>query len=167
MTILRDDRPNKRFSSRLTSWVDRLLQFQFEVAHAPDRTVGMADYLSRHLSESTSNESIFKAAELWHNWFTVNEITRNESLIKNDFVWANHRKQSTSGKPIKSNCQNQASWLLRASNANVKMTQMGKLCAKQIQRQLASIFKSQPSSKSEQEAGNNNAMCEEIIEATI
>ena len=31
-------------------WVDRLLQFELEILHAPGRTLGIADYLSRHPS---------------------------------------------------------------------------------------------------------------------
>ena len=136
MTILRDDRANKTFSSRLTSWVDRLLPFQFKVVHAPDRTMGAADCLSRHLSERNSNESVFIAEELWHNWFTVNEMTRNESLIKMILF-----EQITEGRAhresqSKSSWQNQASWQERASNAKVKMTQVEKWFAKQIQQQL-------------------------------
>ena len=52
-SILKGNRANKTYSSRLTRWVDRLLPFQFTVTHSPARTVGMADYLSRHPSSST------------------------------------------------------------------------------------------------------------------
>ena len=50
-TILRPNRGNKTFSSRLTRWVNRLLPFEFEVVHVAGRTLGMADYLSRHPTE--------------------------------------------------------------------------------------------------------------------
>ena len=36
----------------LSRWADRVLPFEFKVVHAAERTVGMADYLSRHPSES-------------------------------------------------------------------------------------------------------------------
>ena len=49
MTVLKPNRGNKTFSSRLTRWVDRLLPFEFEVEHVAGRTLGMADYLSRTL----------------------------------------------------------------------------------------------------------------------
>ena len=80
-TILRGNRGNKTYSSRLTRWVDRLLPFQFRVVHAPGRTMGMADYLSRHPSESKGNDNKIKAEELWHNWFTVNEITKQSNSV--------------------------------------------------------------------------------------
>ena len=51
MTVLRPNRGNKTFSSRLTRWVDRLLPFEFEVIHVAGRALGMADYLSRHPTE--------------------------------------------------------------------------------------------------------------------
>ena len=60
-TILKENRSNKTFSSRLTRWVDRLLPFQFRVVHAPGRTMGMADYLSRHPSETNNSENKIKA----------------------------------------------------------------------------------------------------------
>ena len=63
-TILRDNRANKTFSSRLTRWVDRLLPFQFTVVHAPGRIMGIADYLSRHPSENASNIHKIKAEEM-------------------------------------------------------------------------------------------------------
>ena len=50
-SVLRPNRGNKTFSSRLTRWVDRLLSFDFELTHAPGRVLGFADYLSRHPSE--------------------------------------------------------------------------------------------------------------------
>ena len=53
-TILRINRWNKTYSSRLTRWVDRILPFQFNVVHAPGRTMGIADCLSRHPSEKSN-----------------------------------------------------------------------------------------------------------------
>ena len=72
LSVLKDNRGNKTFSSRLTRWVDRLLPFQFKIVHTPGRTMGMADYLSRHPSPS-GNSSEF-SEELWNDWFTVNVI---------------------------------------------------------------------------------------------
>ena len=50
-TVLKRNKGNKTYSSRLTRWVDRVLPFDFEIFHAPERTIGIADfldYLSRH-----------------------------------------------------------------------------------------------------------------------
>ena len=49
-SVLKGNKNNKTYSSRLTRWVDRLLPFEFEIFHAPGRTMGIADYLSRHPS---------------------------------------------------------------------------------------------------------------------
>ena len=72
LSVLKNNRGNKTFSSRLTRWVDRLLPFEFKIVHAPGRTMGMADYLSRHPSPSPLSNKF--AEELWHDWFTVNVI---------------------------------------------------------------------------------------------
>ena len=41
--VLKANKGNKTYYSRLTRWVDRLLPFS--IVHAPGRTLGMADYL--------------------------------------------------------------------------------------------------------------------------
>ena len=45
-TVLKGQKANKTYSSRLTRWLDRLLPYEFEVIHGPGRTLGIADYLS-------------------------------------------------------------------------------------------------------------------------
>ena len=64
MSVLKPNRGNKTFSSRLTRWVDRLLPFDFEVVHVAGRTLGMADYLSRHPTELQG--SSVEAETLWN-----------------------------------------------------------------------------------------------------
>ena len=78
--ILKGNRANKTYSSRLTRWVDRLLPFQFTVTHSPGTTIGMADYLSRHPSLSNKINQI-KAEELWDDWFTVNNIDKKKPVL--------------------------------------------------------------------------------------
>ena len=80
-SVLRPNRGNKTFSSRLTRWVDRLLPFEFEVIHAPGRVLGFADYLSRHPTELKG--TVVKAEKLWNDWFTVNTITRINVIPEN------------------------------------------------------------------------------------
>ena len=55
----------------------------------------MTDYLSRHPSESNNNENKIKAEELWHNWFTVNRITKT-----NKFVSEMQKPQQKQNQPI-------------------------------------------------------------------
>ena len=73
-SVLKSNESNKTFSSRLTGWEDRLLPFDFSIVHTPGRTLGMADYLSRHPSEYEG--SVAKAEELFNDWFTVNVVKK-------------------------------------------------------------------------------------------
>ena len=79
-SVLRPEKENKTFSSRLTRWVDRLLPFEFYIVHTPGRTLGMADYLSRHPSEYEG--SVVKAEELFNDWFTVNVVKEITPQLK-------------------------------------------------------------------------------------
>ena len=88
-SILKGNRANKTYSSRLTRWVDRLLPFQFTIKHEPGRSLGMADYLSRHPSPSKKDEQS-KAEELWNNWFTVNKLDYAKFVLD-----TKNRKDST------------------------------------------------------------------------
>ena len=58
------------------------LPFEFEIAHAPGRTMGIADYLSRHPSP-IEGESV-KATELWNTWFTVNHVNNLNAVLVNE-----------------------------------------------------------------------------------
>ena len=71
-SVLKCKKGNKTFSSRLTRWVDRLLPFDFNIVHTPGRTLGMADYRSRH--PSPYEGKVVKAEEIFNNWFTINVI---------------------------------------------------------------------------------------------
>ena len=110
MTISKDNRANKTFSSRLTRWVDCLLLFQFKVVHAPGRTLGIVDYLSRQPWESNSKENKIKAEELWHNWFTVTKTTQTK------FVSATRQPQKIAKQPIREQVKG-ARDLAKASDA--------------------------------------------------
>ena len=81
-SVLKPNRSNKTFSSRLTRWVDRFLPFEFEVVHAPGRVLGFADYLSRHLSEIKGNA--INSEKLWNDWFTVNAISKINASSENE-----------------------------------------------------------------------------------
>ena len=99
-SILKRNRANKTYSSRLTRWVDRLLPFQFTVTHSPGRTIETADYLSKQPSPSNRINQV-KAEELWNNWFTVN---------KNDyekFVLDEQKRQEATNKPIREQMANE------------------------------------------------------------
>ena len=98
MTVLRPIRGNKTFSSKLTRWVDRLLPFKFEVVHVPGRTLGMADYLSRHPTEL--HGATIKAETLWNEWFTVNSVISLNNNLENNGA------TSEQGERVKSATEN-------------------------------------------------------------
>ena len=56
-----------------------MLPFDFEIFHAPGRTIGRADYLSRHPSP-IEGETV-KTSELWNNCFTVNHVNNVNSNL--------------------------------------------------------------------------------------
>ena len=83
-SVLKSNKSNKTYSSRLTRWVDRLLPFDFSIIHTPGRTLGMADYLSRHPSEYEG--ASIQAEKLFNDWFTVNvvkDVTPKLSGVQN------------------------------------------------------------------------------------
>ena len=94
-TVLKGQKANKTYSSRLTRWLDRLLPYEFEVIHGPGRTLGIADYLSRNPSQLIENS--IKSNTLWDEWFTVNIVSELKNLIL-----ANEKPSRGGRQPIKS-----------------------------------------------------------------
>ena len=112
MSVLKFNRGSKTFSSRIKRWVDRLLPFDFEVVHVAGRTLGMADYLSRH--PSNLEGASIKAEMLWNEWFTVNSVNslidvldssvsgRSQAAEMNDEKTSiNHVIEEKTNRPIK------------------------------------------------------------------
>ena len=110
MTVLKPNRGNKTFSSRLTRWVDRLLPFEFEVVHVAGRTLGMADYLSRHPSELEG--ASIKAETLWNEWFTVNSVISLNNVLENG--------ELTSEQAEAAKRENECNSINRVAKANLK-----------------------------------------------
>ncbi len=48
LSVLKNNRGNKTYFSRLTRWVDKLLPFEFTINHIPGSKMGLVDYLSRN-----------------------------------------------------------------------------------------------------------------------
>ena len=86
---------NKSYSSRLTRWIDRLLSFDMEEVHQPGRTMGLADYLSRHPSKYNESEWSQSAKELWESWFVVNLVEE-----ENRQLYANQRMNKLFNRTI-------------------------------------------------------------------
>ena len=93
-SVIKSNKSNKTFSSGLTRWTDFcLVTFRLNI---PGRTLGMADYLSRHPSEYES--SVAKAEKLFNDWFTVNvvkEITPEMKRLARVGVNQSNRRKVT------------------------------------------------------------------------
>ena len=84
-SVLKSNKGNKTYSSRLTRWVDRLLPFDSSIVHTPGRTLGMADYLSRH--PSNYEGASIQAEKLFNDWFTVNVVKDVTPKVKGLENW--------------------------------------------------------------------------------
>ena len=47
LSILKDNRSNKSYNSRLTYWVNHFLPFDFNIEHMPGAKMGLVDYIFR------------------------------------------------------------------------------------------------------------------------
>ena len=59
LSIMKENRSNRSYNSRLTRWVDRLLPFQFDIEHLPGAKMGLVDYISRHSSQKSKKVSSY------------------------------------------------------------------------------------------------------------
>ena len=59
LSIMRENRSNKSYNSRLTRWVDRLPPFDFSIDHLPGTKMGLVDYISRDPHQQAVNISAY------------------------------------------------------------------------------------------------------------
>ena len=59
LSIMRENRSNKSYKSRLTRWVDRLLPFDFSIDHLPGSKMRLVDYISRDPQQKAVNISAY------------------------------------------------------------------------------------------------------------
>ena len=52
LSIMKENRWNKSYNSRLPRWIDRVLPFQFNVEHLPGAKMVLIEYISRHPSQT-------------------------------------------------------------------------------------------------------------------
>ena len=52
LSIMRENKTNKSYNSRLTRWVDRLLPFDLTIDHLSGSKMGLVDYISRNSAKS-------------------------------------------------------------------------------------------------------------------
>ena len=90
-SVIKANKSNETFSSRLTRWVDRLLSFEFIVVHTLGRTLGISDCLSCHPSPYSG--AVIKSEQMFNDWFTINVV---KEFAKNlDQSITAKRKKST------------------------------------------------------------------------
>ena len=59
LSIMRENRSNKSYNSRLTRWVDRLIPLDFSTDHLPGSKMGLVDCISRDPQQKAVNISIY------------------------------------------------------------------------------------------------------------
>ena len=59
LSIMRENRSNKSYNSRLTRWVDRLLPFDFSIDHLSGSKLGLVDFISREPQQKAVNISTY------------------------------------------------------------------------------------------------------------
>ena len=59
LSIMRENRANKSYNSRLTRFVDRLLPFDFTIDHLPGSKTGLVDYILRNPQQKAVNISAY------------------------------------------------------------------------------------------------------------
>ena len=108
--MLKGQKGNRTYSSRLTQWVDRLLPCGFEVIHGPGRTLGTADNLSRNPLDLNTNT--IKSKTLWNEWFTANIVSemKNNLLLNRNAIRGDRQpiKSENDTAEQKSDCANDA-----------------------------------------------------------
>ena len=95
---MKANKSNKTFSSRLTRRVDRLLPFEFNVVHTPGRTLGMADYLSRHPSPYSG--AVIKSEQMFNDWFTINVVNEFENELEETIMRNAKKRTNFVSQPI-------------------------------------------------------------------
>ena len=159
-SVLKSNKGNKTYSSRLTRWVDRLLPFDFSIVHTPGRTLGMADYLSRHPSKYEGVSIL--AEKLFNDWFTVSVV---DDITPNFTGLANSREPIGSRESVK----------LEKANVNRILTVLDKpqtnkvseIIAKPPENELMAFNNELASSKNSNVFIQANAENERLIQKVI
>ena len=120
-SALKANKGNKIFSSRLTRWVNRLLPFDFSLIHAPGRTIGLADHLSRQPSEYCG--STVRAEEMFDSLFTINVV--------NEIVPPLSRKLANENEPIRTKIEGKKNSSVKESVLTVHTPMQSSVICKQ------------------------------------
>ena len=104
----------------------------------PERTMGLADYSSRHPSDYSENEWSKNSKELWENWFVVNSVENvNENHERQQR--ANQRLNKLFKQPMRAqNAESEKEMSETADRPSVKANKLKrvayKLAAKETPR---------------------------------
>ena len=120
LSIMKEDRSNKSYNSRLSRWVDRLLFFDFNIGRIPGAKMGLVDYISRQPNQEA------KVTNKYDEEFAVSAITRIRDAIgaiyvnttqqnchSQYFSSVNHRHSTSASHPHSTNCSNLLSAISR------------------------------------------------------
>ena len=94
LSILKEQRSNKSYNSRLSRWVDRLLPYQFKIEHFLGAKMGIVDYISRNPyqpAESISKyDEEFLVATLSRNYFDAKLLQQKYNISANALIKLYH-----------------------------------------------------------------------------
>ena len=101
LSVLKSQRSNKSYNSRLTRWIDRLLPFDFIIEHIPGTRMGLVDYISRQPNQKA------KSVTQYDEEFMVATISRIRDAITSLFshsnkIWISFHKRPFHKRPINS-----------------------------------------------------------------
>ena len=82
LSIMRENKSNKSYNSRLTRWVDRLLLFDFSIDHLPGSKMGLVDYISRDPQQKAVNISAYDEQFIVAKLDVIKRGARETLLIK-------------------------------------------------------------------------------------
>ena len=74
LSIMRENKANKSYNSRLTRWVDRLLPFDFSIDHLLGSKMGLVDYISREPRQKLLTSPLMMSYSLLPYWTLLNAV---------------------------------------------------------------------------------------------
>ena len=106
LSIMRENRSNKPYKSRLTRWVDRLLPFDFSIDHLPGSKMGLVDYISRDPQQKAVSISAYDEQFIVEKLDVIKRGAERFFLTAEnyvDFAMRNPLKKRASSNPNSSN----------------------------------------------------------------
>ena len=86
LSIMRENRANKSYNSRLTRWVDQLLPFDFTIDHLLGSKMGLVDYISRDPQQKAVNISSYGEQFIVANLDVIKRSAKRFLLNSENYV---------------------------------------------------------------------------------